>query len=150
MKVTIVTVFSSAAVIDDIEEMILESSEAEPNNYAELNIQCGISSLTAEWFHSEFGESNLEYREKLYQKIRSILPSGHLAIIEDEESQEIMTIGDLSYFKQVIQQAKSVEELEEIQERIDQTEIGNPLLKQILNRSYQSRLNALSTLDASA
>jgi len=149
MKVTIVTVFSNAAVIDDIEEMILEASEAEPGNYTELNIQCGTSSLTAEWFHSEFGESNLEYREKLYQKIRSILPSAHLAIIEDEESQEIMTIGDLSYFKQVIQQAKSVEELEEVQERIDQTEIGNPLLKQILNRSYQSRLNALSTLDAS-
>ena len=150
MKVTIVTVFSNASVIDDIEEMILESSEAAPENYTELNIQCGTNTLTAEWFHSEFGESNLEYREKLYQKIRSILPSGHLAIIEDEESQEIMTIGDLSYFKQVIQQAKSVEELEEIQERIDQTEIGNPLLKQILSRSYQSRLNALSALDASA
>jgi hypothetical protein len=150
MKVTIVTVFSNATVIDDIEEMILESSEAEPDNFAELNIQCGSNSLTAEWFHPEFGESNLEYREKLYQKIRALLPSGHLAIIEDEESQEIMTIGDLSYFKQVIQQAKSVEELEEIQERIDQTEIGNPLLKQILNRSYQSRLNVLSALDASA
>ena len=150
MKVTIITVFSHAAVIDDIEELILESSEAEPDNYTELNIQCGASSLTAEWFHPEFGESNMEYREKLYQKIRSILPSAHLAIIEDEESQEIMTIGDLSYFKQVIQQAKSVEELEEVQERIDQTEIGNPLLKQILNRSYQSRLNALSALDASA
>ena len=38
---------------------------------------------------------------------------------------------------------KSVEELEEVQERIDQTEIGNPLLKQILTRSYQSRLNSL-------
>ena len=61
-----------------------------------------------------------------------------------------MTIGDLSYFKQVIQQAKSVEELEEVQERIDQTEIGNPLLKQILSRSYQSRLNALNALNASA
>ena len=150
MKVTIVTVFSHAVVIDDIEELILEASEAEPDNYTELNIQCGSSTLTAEWFHPEFGEANLEYREKLYQKIRSILPSAHLAIIEDEESQEIMTIGDLSYFKQVIQQAKSVEELEEVQERIDQTEIGNPLLKQILNRSYQSRLNALSALDASA
>ncbi|MFN8005728.1 MAG: hypothetical protein U0V70_01605 [Terriglobia bacterium] len=150
MKVTIVTAFSNSSVIDDLEEMILDASEAEPQNYTELNIQCGTNTLTAEWFHSEFGESNLEYREKLYQKIRSILPSGHLAIIEDEESQEIMTIGDLSYFKQVIQQAKSVEELEEIQERIDQTEIGNPLLKQILSRSYQSRLNALTALDASA
>jgi len=50
----------------------------------------------------------------------------------------------------VIQQAKSLEELEEVQERIDQTEIGNPLLKQILSRSYQSRLNALNSLNASA
>jgi hypothetical protein len=150
MKVTIITVFSTSVVIDDIEELILESSEAEPENYTELNIQCGTGSMTAEWFHPEFGEGNLEYREKLYQKIRSILPSTHLAIIEDEESQEIMTIGDLSYFKQVIQQAKSIEELEEIQERIDQTEIGNPLLKQILHRSYQSRLNVLNALDASA
>jgi len=143
MKVTIVTVYSTANVIDDIEEMIFDISEAEPGIYTELNLQRSNSSLTAEWFHPELGEVNLEYREKLYQKIRGILPASHLAIIEDEESQEIMTTGDLSYFKQVIQQAKSLEELEEVQLRIDQTEIGNPLLKQILNKSYQSRLNSL-------
>jgi len=143
MKVTIVTVYSNVTIIDDIEELILDISEAEPATYTELNIQRTDGSLVAEWFHPELGESNLEYREKLYQRIRTLLPSAHLAIIEDEESQEIMTIGDLSYFKQIIQQAKSLEELEEVQERIDQTEIGNPLLKQILNKSYQSKLNVL-------
>jgi len=143
MKVTIVTVYSNVTVIDDIEELILDISEDEPATYTELNIQRTDGSLVAEWFHPELGESNLEYREKLYQRIRTLLPSAHLAIIEDEESQEIMTIGDLSYFKQIIQQAKSLEELEEVQERIDQTEIGNPLLKQILNKSYQSKLNVL-------
>jgi hypothetical protein len=143
MKVTIVTVYSNATIIDDIEELILDVSEAEPAVYTELNIQRNNGSLVAEWFHPELGESNLEYREKLYQKIRGLLPAAHLAIIEDEESQEIMTIGDLSYFKQIIQQVKSLEELEEVQERIDQTEIGNPLLKQILSKSYQSKLNVL-------
>ncbi|MCI0623190.1 MAG: hypothetical protein L0387_16300 [Acidobacteria bacterium] len=150
MKVTIVTVYSNAGVVDDLEELIFEVSEAEPEVYTELSIQRFGGGLSAEWFHPELGENNLEYREKLYQKIRTILPAPHLAIIEDEESQEIMTIGDLSYFKQVIQQAKSVEELEEVQERIDQTEIGNPLLKQILSKSYQSRLNTLNALNASA
>jgi hypothetical protein len=144
MKVTIVTVYSKADVIDDIEEVIFEVSEAEPEIYTELNVQRFNGGLTAEWFHPELGEGNLEYREKLYRRLRTVLPASHLAIIEDEESQEIMTIGDLSYFKQVIQQAKSLEELEEVQERIDQTEIGNPLLKQILNKSYQSRLNTLN------
>jgi hypothetical protein len=144
MKVTIVTVYSNASVVDDLEELIFEISEAEPDAYTELTVQRFNGGLTAEWFHPELGENNLEYREKLYQRIRTLLPSSHLAIIEDEESQEIMTIGDLSYFKQVIQQAKSLEELEEVQERIDQTEIGNPLLKQILNKSYQSRLNSLN------
>jgi len=143
MKVTIVTVYSNATTIDDIEELILDVSEAEPTFYTELTIQRNNGSLVAEWFHPELGESNLEYREKLYQKIRALLPVTHLAIIEDEESQEIMTIGDLTYFKQVIQQTKSLEELEEVQERIDQTEIGNPLLKQILSRSYQSKLTVL-------
>jgi hypothetical protein len=143
MKVTIVTIYSNVTVIDDIEELILDISEAEPATYTELNIQRNNGSLVAEWFHPELGESNLEYREKLYQRIRALLPPTHLAIIEDEESQEIMTIGDLSYFKQVIQQTKSVEELEEVQERIDQTEIGNPLLRQILSKSYQSKLNVL-------
>jgi hypothetical protein len=33
--------------------------------------------------------------------------------------------------------------LEEVQERIDQTEIGNPLLRQILSKSYQTKLNVL-------
>jgi hypothetical protein len=143
MKVTILTVYSNPNVIDDIEELIFDIAEAEPQVYTELNIQRNNGSLVAEWFHPELGEANLEYREKLYQKIRSILPGSHLAIIEDEESQEIMTIGDLSYFKKVIQETKSLEELEEVQERIDQTEIGNPLLKQILHKSYQSRLNVL-------
>jgi hypothetical protein len=143
MKVTIVTVYSNATIIDDIEELILDLSEAEPTVYTELNIQRSNGSLVAEWFHPELGESNLEYREKLYQKIRALLPVTHLAIVEDEESQEIMTIGDLTYFKQVIQQTKSLEELEEVQERIDQTEIGNPLLKQILSKSYQSKLTVL-------
>jgi hypothetical protein len=143
MKVTIVTIYSNVTGIDDIEELILDISEAEPATYTELNIQRNNGSLVAEWFHPELGESNLEYREKLYQRIRALLPPTHLAIIEDEESQEIMTIGDLSYFKQVIQQTKSIEELEEVQERIDQTEIGNPLLRQILSKSYQSKLNVL-------
>ncbi len=144
MKVTIVTVYSTEVIIDDVEELVFDISEADPEVYTELNLNRFVGGLTAEWFHPELGEANLEYRERLYQKIRAILPSSHLAIIEDEESQEIMTIGDLSYFKQVIQQAKSLEELEEVQERIDQTEIGNPLLKQILTKSYQSRLNSLS------
>ncbi len=144
MKVTIVTVYSNASIVDDIEELIFDISEARPEVYTELNVGRFTGGLTAEWFHPELGEANLEYREDLYQKMRAILPVSHLAIIEDEESQEIMTIGDLSYFKQVIQQAKSVEELEEVQERIDQTEIGNPLLKQILSKSYQSRLTSLS------
>ncbi len=143
MKVTIVTVYSNAKVVDDIEELIFEMSEAQPEVFTELNIQRMDGCMIAEWFHAELGEGNLEYRENLYQRIRGLLPPGHLAIIEDEESQEIMTIGDLSYFKQVIQQTKSLEELEEVQERIDQTEIGNPLLKQILHKSYQSRLHDL-------
>ena len=135
MKVTILTVYSNANVVDDIEELVFEISEADPQTHTELNIQR---------FHPELGDGNLEYRERLYQRIRAILPSSHLAIIEDEESQEIMTIGDLRYFKNVIQQAKSLEELEEVQERIDQTEIGNPLLRQILSKSYQTRLNSLN------
>jgi hypothetical protein len=146
MKVTIVTVYSNANVVDDVEELIFEVSK-----------RAGVYKLSIQRFTAdsvpmvppELGERT-DYREKLYQKIRAILPAPHLAIIEDEESQEIMTIGDLSYFKQVIQQAKSVEELEEVQERIDQTEIGNPLLKQILSRSYQSRLNALNAFNANA
>ncbi len=144
MKVTILTVYSNANVVDDIEELVFEISEADPQTHTELNIQRFPGGLTAEWFHPELGDGNLEYRERLYQRIRAILPSSHLAIIEDEESQEIMTIGDLSYFKNVIQQAKSLEELEEVQERIDQTEIGNPLLRQILSKSYQTRLNSLN------
>jgi hypothetical protein len=144
MKVTILTVYSNANVVDDIEELVFEISEADPQTHTELNIQRFTGGLTAEWFHPELGDGNLEYRERLYQRIRAILPSSHLAIIEDEESQEIMTIGDLSYFKNVIQQAKSLEELEEVQERIDQTEIGNPLLRQILSKSYQTRLNSLN------
>ncbi|MEW5976564.1 MAG: hypothetical protein AB1898_12250 [Acidobacteriota bacterium] len=143
MKVTIVTVYSTANIVDDIEELVLDLADADPANYTELNIQRTEGGLVAEWFHPELGEANLEYRETLYRKIRDILSPAHLAIIEDEESQEIMTIGDLGYFKQVIQQTRSVEELEEVQERIVQTEIGNPLLKNILNRSYQSRLSAL-------
>jgi hypothetical protein len=143
MKVTIVTIYSNVKVIDDLEELILDMAEAEPAIYTELNIQRTDGGLVAEWFHPELGEDNLIYREKLYRRIRELLPEAHLAILEDEESQEIMTIGDLSYFKQVIQQTRSLEELEEIQERIDQTEIGNPLLKQILHKSYQSKLNVL-------
>ena len=144
MKVTILTVYSNSNVVDEIEGLIRQSCETEPGVFTEVNLQRNNGGLVGEWFHPDLGEANLDYREKLYQKIRSVLPESHLAIIEDEEAKEIMTIGDLSYFKQVIQQAKSVEELEEVQERIDQTEIGNPLLKQILNRSYQSRFNALS------
>ena len=143
MKVTILTIYSSASVIDDLEELILDLSEQEPEIYTELNVESGEGSFTAEWFHPDLGEGNLDYRETLYRKIREILPAAHLAIIEDEESQEIMTIGDLSYFKHVIKRAKTLEELEEIQERIDQTEIGNPLLKTILNKSYQARLTSL-------
>jgi len=36
-----------------------------------------------------------------------------------------------------------MEELEEIQERIEQTEIGNPLLQIILNKSYQTKVKSL-------
>jgi hypothetical protein len=143
MKVTILTVYSSSNVIDEIESLIHSVSEAEPSVYTDVNVQRNNGGLVGEWFHPDLGESNLDYRENLYQKIRNVLPESHLAIIEDEESQEIMTIGDLGYFKQVIQQAKSLDELEEVKERIDQTEIGNPLLKQILHRSYQTKLNSL-------
>jgi hypothetical protein len=143
MKVTILTVYSSSNVIDEIESLIQRVSEAEPSVYTDVNVQRNNGGLVGEWFHPDLGESNLDYRENLYQKIRNVLPESHLAIIEDEESQEIMTIGDLGYFKQVIQQAKSLDELEEVKERIEQTEIGNPLLKQILHRSYQTKLNNL-------
>jgi uncharacterized protein YabN with tetrapyrrole methylase and pyrophosphatase domain len=143
MKVTILTVYSSSNVIDEIESLIQKVSEAEPSVYTDVNVQRNNGGLVGEWFHPDLGESNLDYRENLYQKIRNVLPESHLAIIEDEESQEIMTIGDLGYFKQVIQQAKSLDELEEVKERIEQTEIGNPLLKQILHRSYQTKLNNL-------
>ena len=143
MKVTILTIYSSDNVIDDLEELILEMSEEEPQIYTELNIETGEGNFTAEWFHPDLGEGNLDYREKLYRKIRDVLPASHLAIIEDEESQEIMTIGDLSHFKNVIKQARSLEELEEIQERIDQTEISNPLLTTMLKKSYQARLSLL-------
>jgi hypothetical protein len=143
MKVTILTIYSSASVIDDLEELILDLSEEEPEIYTDLNVENDEGSFTAEWFHPDLGKGNLDYREKLYWKIRKILPESHLAIIEDEESQEIMTIGDLSYFKNVIKRARNLEELEEIQERIEQTEIGNPLLKIILNKSYQARFNSL-------
>jgi hypothetical protein len=143
MKVTILTVYSSSNVIDEIESLIHNVSEAEPSVYMDVNVQRNNGGLVGEWFHPDLGESNLDYRENLYQKIRNVLPESHLAIIEDEESQEIITIGDLGYFKQVIQQAKSLDELEEVKERIEQTEIGNPLLKQILHRSYQTKLNSL-------
>ena len=141
MKVTILTIYSSDNVIDELEELILEMSKQEPQIYTELNIETGEENFTAEWFHPDLGEGNLDYREKLYRKIRDVLPASNLAIIEDEESQEIMTIGDLSYFKHVIKQARSLEELEEIQERIDQTEISNPLLTTMLSKSYQARLS---------
>lgn len=143
MKVTILTVYSNSNVVDEVEALIRKVSEAEPGNFTDVNIQRSNGGLVGEWFHPDLGETNLDYRESLYQKLRSILPESHLAIIEDEESQEIMTIGDLGYFKQIIHQTKSVDELEEVKERIDQTEIGNPLLKQILHRSYQTRLNNL-------
>ena len=145
MKVTILTVYSNSNVVEEIEGLIRQSSETEPGIFTEVNLQRNNGGLVGEWFHPDLGEANLDYRETLYQKIRSVLPESHLAIIEDEESQEIMTIEDLSYFKQVIQQARSVEELEEIKERIEQTEIGNPLLKQILHRSYQTKMNGLRT-----
>ncbi len=145
MKVTILTVYSNSNVVEEIEGLIRQSSETEPGIFTEVNLQRNNGGLVGEWFHPDLGEANLDYRETLYQKIQSVLPESHLAIIEDEESQEIMTIGDLSYFKQVIQQARSVEELEEIKERIEQTEIGNPLLKQILHRSYQTKMNGLRT-----
>jgi hypothetical protein len=64
MKVTIVTIYSKANVIDDIEELIFEISEADPQVYTELTVQRFNGGLTAEWFHPEFGEGNLEYREK--------------------------------------------------------------------------------------
>ena len=143
MKVTILTIYSSDNVIDELEGLILEMSKQEPQIYTELNIETGEGNFTAEWFHPDLGEGNLDYREKLYRKIRDVLPASHLAIIEDEESQEIMTIGDLSHFKNVIKQARSLEELEEIQERIDQTEISNPLLTTMLKKSYQARLSLL-------
>jgi hypothetical protein len=143
MKVTILTVYSSSSVLDDLEVLIKRIADAAPETYTDLNVQKNNGGLVAEWFHPNLGDTNLDYREALYNQVHTILPESHLAIIEDEESQEIMTIGDLGYFKQVLQQAKTLEELEEIQERIDQTEIGNPLLKQILHRSYHNKLKAL-------
>ena len=143
MKVTILTVYSSAGVIKDLEKLIQELSEQEPDIYTDLNLDNEEGTFTAEWFHPDLGEKNLDYREKLYWKIREFLPESHLAIIEDEESEEIMTVGDLSFFKNVIKRARDMEELEEIQERIEQTEIGNPLLQIILNKSYESRVKSL-------
>jgi hypothetical protein len=143
MKVTILTAYTNNTVADQIENLIQQASTAEPDVYNELNFQRSNGGLVAEWFHPNLGEANLDYREGLYRKIHDILPPTHLAIIEDEESQEIITIGDLGYFKQVIQQAKSMEELEEVRERIDQTEISNPLLKQILHRAFQMKSKAL-------
>jgi hypothetical protein len=143
MKVTILTAYTNSNVADQIENVIQQAAATQPDVYTDLNFQRSNGGLVAEWFHPNLGEANLEYREGLYQKIHGILPHTHLAIIEDEESQEITTIGDLGYFKQVIQQAKSMEELEEIRERIDQTEISNPLLKQILNRAFQMKSKAL-------
>ncbi len=143
MKVTILTVYSSASVTRDLEKVILELTEQEPEIYTDLNIDNEEGSFTAEWFHPDLGEENLDYREKLYLKIREFLPESHLAIIEDEESEEIMTVGDLSFFKNVIKRARTLDELEEIQERIEQTEIGNPLLQIILNKSYQARVKSL-------
>ena len=145
MKVTILTVYSKPNIVDAIEKLVLGMSTQEPQTYTEVNIDKGEGNLTAEWFHPDLGDKNLDYREQLYGKIRSILPESNLAIIEDEESQEIMTIGDLSYCKNIIKKSQNLEELEEIQERIAQTEIGNPLLKTILNKSYQDRLNSLDT-----
>ena len=143
MKVTILTVYSSASVTRDLEKVILELTEQEPEIYTDLNIDNEEGTFTAEWFHPDLGEGNLDYREKLYLKIREFLPESHLAIIEDEESEEIMTVGDLSFFKNVIKRARTMDELEEIQERIEQTEIGNPLLQIILNKSYQARVKSL-------
>ena len=143
MKVTILTVYSSASVTRDLEKVILELTEQEPEIYTDLNIDNEEGTFTAEWFHPDLGEENLDYREKLYLKIREFLPESHLAIIEDEESEEIMTVGDLSFFKNVIKRARTMDELEEIQERIEQTEIGNPLLQIILNKSYQARVKSL-------
>ena len=143
MKVTILTVYSSASVTRDLEKVILELTEQEPEIYTDLNIDNEEGTFTAEWFHPDLGEENLDYREKLYLKIREFLPESHLAIIEDEESEEIMTVGDLSFFKNVIKRARTLDELEEIQERIEQTEIGNPLLQIILKKSYQARFKSL-------
>ena len=50
MKVTIVTVYSNATVVDDVEELIFEVSEAEPEVYTELSIQRFNGGLSAEWF----------------------------------------------------------------------------------------------------
>jgi hypothetical protein len=143
MKVTILTAYTNSSVADQIENLIQQAAQTEPDIYNELNFQRGNGGLVAEWFHPNLGDANLDYRESLYKKIHEVLPSTHLAIIEDEESQEIMTIGDLGYFKQVIQQARTSEELEEVRDRINQTEISNPLLKQILHRAYQTRNKAL-------
>jgi hypothetical protein len=143
MKVTILTVYSNTSVVDGIEALIHEVAATAPDTFTDLNVQKNNGGLVAEWFHPNLGDNNLDYRENLYRKIHAVLPESHLAIIEDEESQEIMTIGDLGYFKQVIQQVKSLEELEDVRERIDQTEIGNPLLKQVLHRSYHNKMKSL-------
>lgn len=143
MKVTILTAYTNSSVADQIENLIQQAAQTEPDVYNELNFQRGNGGLVAEWFHPNLGDANLDYREGLYKKIHEVLPPTHLAIIEDEESQEITTIGDLGYFKQVIQQARTSEELEEVRDRINQTEISNPLLKQILHRAYQTRNKAL-------
>lgn len=146
MKVTILTVYSSAGVIKELEKLISKMTEQDPEVYTDLNMDKEEGTFTAEWFHPDLGKKNLDYREKLYTKIRELLPESHLAIIEDEESEEIMTVGDLSFFKNVIKRAKNLEELEEIQDRIEQTEIGNPLLQIILKKSYQARLKSLEPL----
>ena len=59
MKVTILTIYSSASVINDLEELILDLSEQEPEIYTDLNVENEEGSFTAEWFHPDLGEGNL-------------------------------------------------------------------------------------------
>ncbi len=57
MKVTIITVYSNATVVDDVEELIFEVSEAEPEVYTELSIQRFNGGLSAGMVPSGVGRS---------------------------------------------------------------------------------------------
>ena len=60
MKVTILTVYSKPNIVDKIEKLILSMNTQEPQTFTEVNIDKGEGNLTAEWFHPDLGDKNLD------------------------------------------------------------------------------------------